>query len=154
MKNIQQRPRVVDYLDYRLYLSEWYAHRSSLNSVPPYRLNTFSKSAGFRSPKHLELVFEGKRNLSTKNIEKFSRTLELDDEEEDYFSILVLFNQAETLKTRNQYAELLTQTAAFQNAHPQCEVPLEYENGQSDFENTEMTTSITQMSIPEITHNT
>jgi len=96
---------VFEYIDYRKYLSEYYAFKKKTSRAFSYRY--FSSKAGFASPVFLKLVIEGKRNLSRASIEKFCSALQLAKKEALYFKNLVLFDQAKTTDEKQEHYAVL-----------------------------------------------
>jgi len=101
------RPSVYDYLDFRDYLRDAYAHRKALN--PRFSENAFVLAAGFgrNSRGYLGLVVKGKRNLTAKSIVGFARALNLSAQEALFFENMVHFCQAESEKERVFFFERL-----------------------------------------------
>ena len=64
------------------------------------------------SPNYLKLVTTGEKNLTPENIVRFSKALELDSHESDYFEALVLFNQARESLQKQFYQDRLTRLKA------------------------------------------
>ena len=83
---------VFQYMNYRTFLKDYYEIRKKQRVGFTYA--KFSKQAGIKSPNYLKLVMDGEKNLTPENIIRFSRAIELKDEENDYFEALVHFNQA------------------------------------------------------------
>lgn len=96
-----ERPAPESFEDYRAYLKAMIAYLKATKREFSYRY--FSRVAGFRSPNFLQLVAEGKRNLSTPSIGKFAKGLGLDAKEQDAFETLVLLTQATNDAERNRY---------------------------------------------------
>lgn len=90
---------VFQYLDYRAFLSDFYDARKRQG----YSYRTFARRAGFASPNYLKLVIQGKRNLSRETAKRFAETCNLKGDAAEYFQVLVAFNQAKSMETRNQY---------------------------------------------------
>jgi len=95
--------RVFEYTNYRKYLRDFYNQKKRENSGFSFRV--FARRAGVKSPAHLKLVIEGKRNLSLETVRKFSKGLGLKVREERYFEIMVQFNQAKDPKERAQWLQ-------------------------------------------------
>jgi uncharacterized protein (TIGR02147 family) len=72
-----------------------------------FSLRGFSRKAGFASPNYLRLVADGKKNLTTSSLTRFSRALGLSEREHDAFESLVMLGQAKTDHERNRYYERL-----------------------------------------------
>jgi len=96
---------VVDYQNYRVFLMDYYEHQKSLKNKFTYA--HFSKKAGIQSPNYLKLVIDGTKNLTAKNIIRFSKALELNAEESDYYETLVFFNQAKNSLEKEHYLDKL-----------------------------------------------
>jgi uncharacterized protein (TIGR02147 family) len=89
-----ERPDIFTYENYRSYLRDWYAWMKATKSGFSYR--TFSLWAGFKSPNQLQLIIQGKRNITDATIAVFIRVLKLTRRERRYFELLVKLNQATT----------------------------------------------------------
>ena len=96
---------IFDYKDYRIFLKDYYLEKKQLIRRFSYRY--FAKKAGIKGQSYLDLVIQGKRNLTKITLEKFSRALELNKKEASYFDTLVHFNQAKNDDERNMYFEKL-----------------------------------------------
>jgi len=85
---------IYGYTNYRSYLRDFY----ELKKKGPrgYSYRNFAKSAGFSSPNIMKLIIEGKRNLSHESISKVIQALSLTGPMGEYFTALVLMNQAPT----------------------------------------------------------
>lgn len=92
---------VFHYLDYRKYLADMYTEKK--NSDRSFSFRLFAKRAGFASPNFLQLVMQGKRNLSQQGIMKCLQALKLKKAEAEFFENLVRFNQSKTDEERNFY---------------------------------------------------
>jgi len=91
------------YDNYREYLLDFYNHQKYV--VPGYSYQMFSKKAGLHSPNYLKLIIDGKRNLTTTNIQSFALSLNLQGTEVDFFEALVLQNQAEKKIEKDYYTK-------------------------------------------------
>ena len=60
---------IFEYIDYRRYLKDYYDFQKKTKKYFSYRF--FAQKAGINSPILLKMVFDGKRNLSRKTLEKF-----------------------------------------------------------------------------------
>jgi uncharacterized protein (TIGR02147 family) len=83
---------IFEYINYRTYLKDFYAHQKETKKHFSYRY--FAQKAELSAPILLKLVIDGKRNLTRATIEKFILGLNLKEKEAVYFRSLVLFNQA------------------------------------------------------------
>lgn len=110
---------VFEYDNYREYLKDTYARLKERDKKYSFRF--FSKVAGFSSSSVLKMIMDGKRNMSSNSIEKFSKVLKLRPDEASFFRILVLFNQAKTGSERQGYAQALLNFREFKKSHPLTE---------------------------------
>ena len=110
-KNSQGLPNLSDYLDYRLYLREFYQAKKELskNDLRPYSYQLFSAAANIKSPNYLKMIIEGQRNLSEDMIGKFAKALALSKDQSEEFSYLVKLNQAEDTSERNIYLKKISE---------------------------------------------
>ncbi|MBX2988296.1 MAG: TIGR02147 family protein [Bdellovibrionaceae bacterium] len=106
-----QVPSVSDYMDYRVYLADWYAHRRKLSQgeIRPYGYQMFSAAANIKSPNYLKMIIEGRRNLSDDMIGKFGKALGLNKEQTEEFRYLVHSSQATDPVDRNVYLKKLSE---------------------------------------------
>ncbi len=104
-QNTSGRPAPAAFGDYREYLQAMIRYLRATQRGFSYR--NFARRAGYNSPNFLKLVAEGKRNLSTESIRRFSRGLGLTPEEAGGFEALVLLNQARTDEERNLHYQRL-----------------------------------------------
>lgn len=107
--NVAEMPRISAYLNYRLYLKDFYAFKRKTQSTitRTYSYAMFSAAADIKSPNYLKLVMEGERNLSVQMSEKFARAIGLSKSECEEFKVLVLFNQALDPLERSKYLKQL-----------------------------------------------
>ncbi len=97
---------IFNYSDYRQYLADYYKCMKSVDSSFSYR--TFLTKAGLKGPNFYREVVDGKKNLSPASIVKFARALGLSKRKKEYFSNLVLFNQAKTAAKKQKYFTALS----------------------------------------------
>jgi uncharacterized protein (TIGR02147 family) len=100
-----REPDLFAYLDYRAYLRDVYEHKKSAQRGFSYRW--FARKAGLSAPNYLQLVIQGKRNLTPETAQKFAVALGLDATEARFFGDLVGFNQASSAAEKNLYYERL-----------------------------------------------
>jgi uncharacterized protein (TIGR02147 family) len=98
-------PNLFAYLDYRQYLKDYYEEKKAANPVFSYQ--AFANKAGFKTKSFLKMVITGKKNLSESSLQKVAAALKLDSKSIAYFEDLVAFNQAKSLRLRNQLLEKL-----------------------------------------------
>lgn len=110
---------VFDYENYREFLKDSYLFLKQRDAKYSFRF--FSKLAGFKSSSVLKMIMDGKRNMSTQSIDKFSQALKLNPDEASFFRILVLFNQAKSSDERQGYARAMIHFNGFKKSHPLME---------------------------------
>jgi uncharacterized protein (TIGR02147 family) len=101
-----QRVDIFSYLDFRLFLRDEYELRKKQQRGFSYRW--FAKKAGLSSPNFLQLIIQGKRNLSSETAQRFAEALSLDSTEARFFGDLVGFNQASSVSEKNAHYERLS----------------------------------------------
>lgn len=104
-------PDIFEYLDYRAYLGDYYAHMKKARRGFSYR--AFSKKAKLGSPNHLKRVIDGDRNLTPEMAGRFADAIGLEGEAHAYFSQLVLLGQAKDSVERAQAFKKLSSFKAF-----------------------------------------
>ncbi|NUM58505.1 MAG: TIGR02147 family protein [Bdellovibrionaceae bacterium] len=110
-KSFSVQPNLSDYLDYRLFLQEFYLYKKFVtkNDLRPYSYQLFSAAANIKSPNYLKMIIEGQRNLSDDMIGKFAKALGLNKDQTEEFSYLVKLNQAEDTSERNIYLKKISE---------------------------------------------
>ena len=98
-------PDIFDYLDYRRYLKEMFEYLKRKDKKFSFRY--FAQKSGFASPNFIQLVFDGKRNLSLTSLSKIAKGFGLKKKEREFFEILVFMNQAKTHEDKNHYYQKL-----------------------------------------------
>jgi uncharacterized protein (TIGR02147 family) len=104
-------PNIFSYINFRTYLTEYYAEKKAENSRFSYRM--FSRICSFSSPNFIKLIAEGKRNLSTDGIEKVAKGLKLNKNESRFFTNLVHFNQSSSHEDKKRFYEKLSYFKSF-----------------------------------------
>ncbi len=94
-------PVISDYENFRVYLKDWYLWMKETRAGFSYR--TFSRWAGFKSPNQLQLIINGKRNITPATMTIFTKILKLKRREKKYFELLVNMNQADTPEAKANY---------------------------------------------------
>lgn len=107
--------RVFEYLDYREYLTDFYAFQKANSYGFSYR--TFAKAAGCKSVNHPHLVITGRRNLTSAMAVRFAQACGLAEQEQAYFNDLVAFTQAKTPTEKQHFYSRLGRYAPFRKVH-------------------------------------
>lgn len=107
-QNSANPPQIVQYLDYRIYLDDWFRWRK--DSDPDFSLRTFARrpELALSSSSFLSAVLKGRKNLSQSLRLRFARALGLEAGERDYFEILVQHNQSRSAGERDHFAAQLS----------------------------------------------
>lgn len=109
-------PSVYDYVDYRVFLREWFDARKAADRSFSYR--RFARDAGLSSPSLLVHVKKGERNLTERTTPAFAQALQLDEAASAHFELLVAFDQAATDELRQEAWEAIAATQHFRAARP------------------------------------
>lgn len=86
------RPVIFDYLDFREYLRDLAAY---LKAAEGFRLETFAKKAGLKSPGFLKMIVDGVRRMTPETTKGFARAFGLTGKERLFFLELVTYGQSE-----------------------------------------------------------
>lgn len=94
------------FLSYRLYLKEFYHFRKE--NVKGFSYRSFASDVGTKSANYLSWLIEGSRNITHKLLPSVIEALHFNDEEEkEYFTLLVRFEQAKHQTEREQIWQLI-----------------------------------------------
>ena len=109
-------PQILQYLDYRDYLRDYYAHRKSVDG--DFSQRTFAREAALPAScsSLLPAVIKGRRQLSQNLRVKFGKAMRLGEREYRYFDLLVQFNQAKGMTEKNFF---FAQLAKFRSSRAQ-----------------------------------
>lgn len=91
---------IFNYLDYRDYLRDFYTEKKKDKPFFSYRY--ISSHVGIDSS-YLVKVLQGNRHISSSKIPNFVKLLKLDDNERDFFELLVCFCKAKTEREKQVY---------------------------------------------------
>jgi uncharacterized protein (TIGR02147 family) len=105
---VEQRPKVLEYLDYRVFLGDYCRWRRAADAE--FSQRTFAREAGLPSSSSslLPAIIKGRRSLSQNLRVKFSKALNLPEREAQYFDLLVQFNQAKGMTEKNFFFSQLS----------------------------------------------
>ncbi|MFN7455457.1 MAG: TIGR02147 family protein [Pseudobdellovibrionaceae bacterium] len=111
LPEILEMPKISEYLDYRLFLSDFYKFKRNLTAkdIRPYSYAMFSAAANIKSPNYLKMIIEGRRNLSEEMIGKFAKAMGLMKEQGEEFRLMVLFGQTTDPAERNMFLKQLNE---------------------------------------------
>jgi uncharacterized protein (TIGR02147 family) len=91
-------PDVLGYLDYRIYLKDWYEARKRREKGFSYR--ALAREVGYRSHAFFSLVLQRRSNISIEVAMGFADCIGLKGREREYFLLLVSCNQEEVPSQR------------------------------------------------------
>lgn len=98
---------IFSYTNYRAFLKDVYHERKKKNSFYSYKM--LADKAGFKSKSFIAHVLDGAKNISDDSIAGISKAFSLNEEESAYFTLLVHFNQAETIEDKRRTLGLCIQ---------------------------------------------
>jgi len=110
-----QKPNIYKYNDYRIFLKDLYQFQKKKSSHQ-ISFRILSERAGLGSPNYFQLIMEGKRNLSSKMIPRFSEALKLEPQQKIFFEHLVNFTQAKSVEQKDAYFQKLLRFNQYKNA--------------------------------------
>jgi uncharacterized protein (TIGR02147 family) len=105
------KPDIFRYNNHRAYLKDMYDFLKKSNKGFSYRV--FARMAGIKSYNYLKLVIDGKRNLTQKMIQAFSKAFKLTRSEEEFLTNLALFNQSRDSSSKNEYFGRISKAKRF-----------------------------------------
>jgi uncharacterized protein (TIGR02147 family) len=96
---------IYDYTDYRQYLCDYYKEQKVKNPAFSYRY--FARRAGFNSSGLYKDIVEGRTGITRSLILRFAMAMKLSKKQEEYFEIMVYFNDAKSIEEKKVYFERL-----------------------------------------------
>ncbi len=102
-----QRPGIWEYRDARGFLADLCAWKQA--SERNFSFRKIARFADLGSPGYVQTYLDGKRNLKPDTAARIGAAVGLDDEEIEFFGILVQFTQAEETEARAAFFEQLVQ---------------------------------------------
>ncbi|MEK6606272.1 MAG: TIGR02147 family protein [Myxococcota bacterium] len=106
-----QEPDLFAYRSYRAFLRDTYAFLKA--TKPQFSHRYFARQAGFAAPNYLKLVMDGRRNLTPSSILRFAKALRLDRAQREFFTHLVLMEQARSEGERNLHYDRLSHMKSY-----------------------------------------
>ncbi|MDD5674282.1 MAG: TIGR02147 family protein [Chitinivibrionales bacterium] len=119
-----EKINIFIYLEYRKYLSDYYALNKS--TIPSFSFRYFSQKAGLKTPNFLQLLIQGKRNLKYSTISRISQAIGHSAEEARYFELLVFFDQAGTVDEKAAFFSKLSEARRFYRIEQITDLQLEH----------------------------
>ena len=93
-------PNIFNFMNYRDYLRAFYFEKKA--SDKGFSFQVMAESAGFSSKSFIKLVIDGKKNLTSESSTRLNNVLKLNEKSFSYFNDLVAFNQARSMRERNE----------------------------------------------------
>lgn len=115
-RSAKVKPNIYEFLDYRRFLKAMYEHFKF--TKPSFSYRNFARAAGLKASNHLKLVMDGKRNLSPQAIYQFAKAFWLKNSEQDFFALLVHFDQAKTTEEKSHYYEKIAAQKSYHQVRP------------------------------------
>ncbi len=109
-------PDIHEYLDYRLFLRDAVAALGKENRRFTFR--GFARKAGYSSPNLLQLIIQGKRNLSLVQIPGTAKALGLDSPQTAFLESLVGFDQSGKFDEKEFYFRKILSSRRFGAVRP------------------------------------
>jgi uncharacterized protein (TIGR02147 family) len=106
---------VFNYTDYRKFLGDYYSEKKSLNSHFSYQV--FADKAGIKSKTYLYRVISGSKNLAKCSVLKVAKAINLNYRETEYFTAIVDFNNAKSIKDKEFYFKKIKQLSPGISGH-------------------------------------
>ena len=104
-------PDLYATLDYRAFLADWFAEKKAAS--PRYSHRAFARRVGEKSPSFLRDVILGRRNLTPVRRKAVAEVLALSDDESAWFALLVDFDQAPDLDSKQRIWDQIAATRRF-----------------------------------------
>lgn len=94
---------IYDYTDYRQFLHDYYDEQKARNPAFSYRY--FAQKAGFNSSGLYKDIVDGRTGITRSLILRFALAMKLSSRQQEYFEMLVYFNEAKTVDEKKLYFE-------------------------------------------------
>jgi uncharacterized protein (TIGR02147 family) len=91
---------IYEYLDYRAYLADYYQDQKRRD--PRFSYRVWADRAGFKGKDFIYRVMKGHKNLSPASAESVALAIGLSATRAEYFTVLVLFDQADSRQERER----------------------------------------------------
>jgi len=103
--NIDKKPAIYDYFDYREYLNDIFTYFKKIDSTYSHR--KFLTEAEIPGSTYLLRVLNNERKLSLKYVANFSKSIQHNPDEASYFELLVKFNNEKNVDNKDQFLKEL-----------------------------------------------
>ena len=90
---------IYQYDDYRRFIGDCYSEIKT--GDPKFSYRKFASEAGFTNPGYINDVIKGRRQLSKIAIQKVIKFFEISSTDEDFFKLLVEYDQCKRITTKD-----------------------------------------------------
>lgn len=118
------KPKVMEYLDLRLYLADYFAYRKNFDNGFSYE--AWAQELGFKSRSYLRMIALGRKKATENFVEAFSCQVFDDERDKEYFHYLVLYSQAKRHRDRQLFGKKLVQILHRVNGQKEIESHYEF----------------------------
>ena len=108
-------PKIQKYLEYRTYLSDWFAWKKS--NSPRFSHRGFVRRVGQKSPSLILDLMAGRRRLTPQMVGPFAEAMKLSAGDRRYLALLVELERAKTPEQRNAVWDQISAKRRFEAAH-------------------------------------
>lgn len=105
---LENKPKILNYLDYRKYLKDYYTYMKKVE--PKFSFRSFARKVGL-SGSYLKHLIDGRYHLSNSQRGKIASACGFSKEERSYFYKLIDFNKASTLEEQNRCLKKINREA-------------------------------------------
>lgn len=121
---MHKAPNIFQYDDYRQFLKDFFQYKKEVH--PQFSYRVFARLAGYTSSSVLKLVMDGKRNLTPDSVERFSNAFKFQNDEAEFFNLLVHFCQSGSLEEKQKTAHHLMASKLSKKISPLAQSKFEY----------------------------
>lgn len=107
-------PSIYNYLDYRMFLRDWYDAKKAAN--PRFSHRAFVRRTGQRSPSLLADLIAGRRSMPPKLVKPIAKAMGLDAAQTRFLGRLVDLDRAQTPEQRNEAWDQIAGSRRFRAA--------------------------------------
>lgn len=109
------RPNIIEYMDYRPFLSDWFDWKK--RETPRFSHRGFVRRVGQKSPSLIIDLMAGRRRLTPAMVMPFAAAMKLSAAERRYLSLLVDLERAKTPEKRNAVWNKISAKRRYESAH-------------------------------------
>ncbi len=117
---MKEKPRVMSFVDYRLFLQAWYEYHKQ--NTPGFSFGTWTTQCQFKSRSYIRSVMLGKRNLTTDSVQKILKSLKLNHLEAEYFEHMVLYANATNFHAKEYHFQQIVTLCEQKTGNEVCDI--------------------------------